>query len=87
VTGDGFAGKTVVLDTATAWIYLGTLAGEDGQFYILENADAFDSSETSLGKHEYLMMVAKDGIAVNRRRLRVLKRHVVSMSLLEDVLP
>lgn len=82
---DELLGKTVVLDTATPWVYMGTLISEDGPFYVLENADAFDSSETTLGKHEYLMMVAKDGIVVNRNRVWVHKRQVVSLSLLEDI--
>lgn len=82
----GYYNKTVVLDTCTAWIYIGRFKGEDDLFFELEEADAFDVSETSLSKHEYMMMVKKDGLAVNRKRVSVLKSIVVAFTLLDDIL-
>ncbi|MCX8081908.1 MAG: hypothetical protein N3D17_00675 [bacterium] len=78
--------KKVVLDTSTKWVYIGTLKEEDNTFFVLENADAFDVSDTSLSKHEYLMMVKKDGIAPNRRKVYVFKRIVTGITLIEDIL-
>jgi len=81
-----YKNEKVVIDTSTSWIYIGTLKEEDDIYYILNNADAFDISETSLSKHEYLMMVKKDGIVPNRRKIKVLKSKVVAITLLSDIL-
>lgn len=80
-----YMNKTVVLDTSTKWVYIGTLKEEDESFLILEDADAFDVSDTSLSKHEYLRMVKKDGIVPNRRKVAVVKSIVTGITLLEDV--
>jgi len=81
-----YKNEKVVIDTSTSWVYIGTLKEEDDIYYILNNADAFDISETSLSKHEYLMMVKKDGIVPNRRKIKVLKSKVVAITLLSDIL-
>jgi len=81
-----YKNERVVIDTSTSWVYIGTLKEEDNIYYILDNADAFDIGETSLSKHEYLMMVKKDGIAPNRRKVKVLKSKVVAITLLSDIL-
>jgi len=81
-----YKNKKIVVDTSTSWIYIGRLTGEDGSYIYLEDTDAFDISETSLSKQEYLMMVKKDGIVPNRRKVKVLKSKVVAITLLEDIL-
>ena len=81
-----YKNKEVVIDTSTSWVYIGTLKEEDDIYYTLDDADAFDISETSLSKHEYLMMVKNDGIAPNRRKVKVLKSKVVAITLLSDIL-
>jgi len=81
-----YLNKKVVIDTDTRWIYIGKFAGEDDKYIILEEVDAFDVSETSLSKHEYLRMVKKDGIAPNRKKVKVLKSRVVAISLLDDIM-
>ncbi len=79
-------GQVVVVDTASTWLYIGTYAGEEGGFLILDDADAYDSSETTLTRHEYLRMVRQDGHVPNRRRVRVLREQVVAVSLLSEVI-
>ncbi len=81
-----YKNKKIVVDTSTSWIYIGRLTGEDGSYIYLEDTDAFDISETSLSKQEYLMMVKKYGIVPNRRKVKVLKSKVVAITLLEDIL-
>jgi len=81
-----YKNKEVVIDTSTSWVYIGTLKEEDDIYYTLDNADAFDIGETSLSKHEYLMRVKNDGIAPNRRKVKVLKSKVVAITLLSDIL-
>lgn len=78
--------KIVVIDTDTSWIYIGTLIDEDKFYYYLQNVDAFDISETTLSKHEYLMMVKKDGVVPNRKNVKVLKSKVVAITLFEDII-
>jgi len=80
------AGKEVVIDTDSGWVYIGTLKGSDNFCITLENADAFDYAETSLSKHEYIMLVKNDGVAPNRKELDILKNRVVAITLLSDIL-
>lgn len=82
----GYFNKVVVLDTSTRWVYIGTLKEENNTFFILEDADAFDVSDTTLSKHEYVMMVKKDGVAPNRKKVLVYKAIVTGVTLLEDIL-
>jgi hypothetical protein len=81
-----YKNKKVVIDTSTSWIYIGTLIDEDNDYFYLEEVDAFDISETSLSKQEYLMMVKKDGVVPNRKNVKILKSKVVGISLLKDII-
>lgn len=83
---NNYKNEKVVIDTSTNWIYIGILKDEDNTYYILDDADAFDISETSLSKNEYLMMVKKDGIVPNRKKVKILKLKVVAITLLSDIL-
>lgn len=78
--------ERIVIDTSTSWIYIGKFMEEDELYIYLEEADAFDISETSLSKHEYLMMIKKDGIVPNRKKVKILKSKVVAITLLEDII-
>lgn len=82
-----YEGCVVVLDTDSSWIYIGTLNRASSEaVVILDEADAFNTSETTLTRHEYLMKVKRDGLVSNRRSLRVMKKRIVSISLLDDIL-
>ncbi|HOV21541.1 MAG TPA: hypothetical protein P5150_00230 [Candidatus Ratteibacteria bacterium] len=83
---NNYKNEKVVVDTSTNWVYIGILKDEDNTYYILDDADAFDISETSLSKNEYLMMVKKDGIVPNRKKVKILKLKVVAITLLSDIL-
>ncbi|MCM8768372.1 MAG: hypothetical protein NC911_01620 [Candidatus Omnitrophica bacterium] len=81
-----YGNKVILLDTDSRWIYLGTLVAEDETTVTLSQADAFDLSETSLTRQEYLLRVKQDGLVPNRRRVTVLKAKVVGITLWEDIL-
>jgi hypothetical protein len=81
-----FRNKDVIIDTSTTWIYIGKFIEEDENYYYLKDVDAFDISEVSLSKHEYLMMIKKDGLNPNRKNVKVLKSKVVAITLLEDII-
>ncbi|HPP11417.1 MAG TPA: hypothetical protein PKW42_01670, partial [bacterium] len=55
-----YQNRVVLVDTDTRWIYLGTLVGEDETTITLSQADAFDLSETTLTRQEYLLRVKQD---------------------------
>jgi len=78
--------KKIVVDTSTKWVYIGTFKEEDNIYYVLEDADAFDIGEISLSKHEYLMLVKRDGVVPNRKKVKILKEKVVAITLLSDII-
>jgi len=77
--------KRVVFDTDGNWIYIGTLVDVDNQYYYLSDADAFDTSQVNITKHEYLIRVKKDGLVVNRKNIIIPKNKVFAITMLEDV--
>ncbi len=83
---DAFVGQVVVIDTPAKWVYIGTVTLEDDNEVVLEDVDAFDASETTLTKQEYLLKVRQDGVVPNRRVMKISKGQVVGMTRLEDVL-
>ncbi|SFH86285.1 hypothetical protein [Planctomicrobium piriforme] len=80
-------GRSVVLDLIAPYVYIGTLAGEDSQYLILEDADAHDLRDSSTTRDQYVIECLRHGIGVNRRRVFVQKTQVVGISLLEEVVP
>ncbi len=81
-----YFGKKVLIDTDSRWVFIGTLKEEDVFYLALENVDAFDSTEVSLSKHEYSILVKKDGIAPNRKKTDILKSKIISITLLSNIL-
>jgi small nuclear ribonucleoprotein (snRNP)-like protein len=78
-------GKTVVVDTNTRMVYLGTLRDADEFFLTLEDADVHDLKDGSSSKDAYIHDARRSGIKKNRHRVFVRLDSVVSFSLLEDV--
>ncbi|MCD6219214.1 hypothetical protein J7K43_02380 [Candidatus Calescamantes bacterium] len=84
---NGFVGKTVVVDTDSRWIYIGTLRKVERDFLILENADAHDLNDTISTREEYIRSSRMNGVVVNRREVWIKEDKIVGVSLLEDVIP
>ncbi len=82
---ESLAGKIVVLDTDTRWLYVGTLSKVDKKHLVLENVDAHDLTETSSTREEYLVDMKTNGILPNRKQVIVNKEKLVGVSLLEDI--
>jgi len=82
-----FTGKEVVVDTSTAYIYLGSLKAVGRDFLTLENVDVHDANEGGSTKELYILEARKFGIRVNRKTVQVRQSLVVSVSLLADVVP
>lgn len=79
-------GQAVVLDLASPFVYVGRLAGQQGEYLLLEDADAHDLRDTSTTRERYVQDTREHGIRANRRRVWVALREVVGVSALSDVL-
>ena len=80
-------GQQVVLDTRTPFVYIGTLQSANAESLTLTEVDVHDARETTTSTDRYLIETVKHGIRVNRRRVIVLAREVVSVCALSDVVP
>ncbi|HUV39367.1 MAG TPA: hypothetical protein VMY39_07115 [Planctomycetota bacterium] len=78
-------GQTVVIDTDTHHLHVGTLLSVDEWFYELADADVHDSTSTSTTRDMYIINVQKYGVKKNRNRVFVRTSRVVSLSRLSDV--
>jgi hypothetical protein len=81
-----YVGRTVVLDTATTLIYIGTLTAVTGAFLTLNDVDVHDVTEGASTKEIYALEARKYGVKVNRTATKVRLDVVISISLLEDII-
>lgn len=79
-------GRDVVLDVASPYVYVGTLAGCDDLHFILQNADVHDLRDTNTTREIYVLDSKRHGTRANRRRVLVRREEVVSLSALDDVI-
>jgi hypothetical protein len=77
--------EQVVLDTGTPIVYLGTLEEVTDRTFVLTQADMHDCRDGHANKEEYLAQARTEGLAVNRRRVVVMRSAVISVSRLADV--
>lgn len=81
--------RRVVLDTAGPMVYIGTFEHYDESGYWLTDADVHDRSDGHSTKEVYVsearQMERSGVLRVNRRRVFVERRAVVSVSALDDV--
>ncbi len=77
--------QTVVLDTDSPIVYIGTLAELTERCLVLTDADMHDCREGHASKERYLAEAHADGTAVNRRQVIVMRSFVISVSRLADV--
>jgi hypothetical protein len=78
-------GQKVVLDTAGSILYLGTLEAVTPEGFWLVDADVHDCDEGNMTKELYCIEARKQGIAVNRKRVLVMRTVVMSISALDDI--
>lgn len=83
---DRLQGQVVVLDLSTPYVCLGTLAGCDHRYLILNDADMHDLRDSSTTRELYVLDARRHGIGSNRKRVYVRREEVVALSLLDDVL-
>jgi hypothetical protein len=82
---DSLVGQEVVADVNGPFIYIGTLQRVDVNSITLVDADAHDLRETRTSTDQYLIETRKHGVRINRHRVMVLARKIISISPLEAV--
>jgi len=75
----------IVVDTNSAWIYIGTLREVADGWIALSDVDVHDSSETATSKEVYVLDSKATGVKSNRGLVYLNIGFVVSFSPLEDV--
>lgn len=78
-------GESVVLDTATPIVYIGKLEEIADKVFVLTETDMHDCRDGHANKEVYLAEAHRDGLAVNRRHIVVMRSVVISVSRLADV--
>ena len=78
-------GRVIVLDLQSPFVVIGTLAGEDHRYVILENADVHDLRDSATTRDAYVLESRQHGVQANRKRVLVRQEEIVSLSALEDV--
>lgn len=85
-----FVDRRVVLDTAGPTVYIGVLRSFDAHGYWLTEADVHDRNDGHSTKEEYINHARRldrgGSQRMNRRRVFVERRAVISISALEDII-
>lgn len=75
----------VVVDLASPFVAIGTLAVSADDYLELTGADLHDLRDSESTREIYLVKTVRHGIAVNRQRVLVRMADVVALSRLEEV--
>jgi hypothetical protein len=81
-----WAGKDVVVDTSTPYLYIGRFEEATDTVLKLRDVDVQDISDVSSTKEVYLMSSARLGKRINRHSAWIRIATIVSVSPLEDLL-
>jgi hypothetical protein len=79
-------GQPVVLDLASPWVYVGTLAAVGPDYLVLQQADAHDLRDTTTTREQYIRNCRLHGVNPNRGQVWINRRELVGLSLLADVI-
>lgn len=79
-------GRVAVLDLATPYVCIGTLAGCDHRYYFLEDADMHDLRDSSTTRELYVLDCRRHGVSANRSKIYIPREQVVAFSCLDDVI-
>lgn len=82
---DDYIQESVVVDTFSSFIYLGTLKAVHQDFIELENADVHDIHDSNSTKENYLRNALITGIRPNRKTCRIDKSKIISITLFSEI--
>jgi hypothetical protein len=80
-----FVGQPIVVDLASPYVCLGVLHGLDEHFLDLRDADLHDLRDTVTTRENYVAESQATGIKRNRKRVLLVRREVVAVTRLADV--
>jgi hypothetical protein len=80
-------GKQVVVDVESPFVYVGRLHEVRDKTLILKQADVHDLRDSTTTREVYVRESRVHGIQANRKIVYVRLDRVVSVSLLDDVIP
>jgi hypothetical protein len=78
-------GEKVVIDLSSPFVCLGTLTRMDDHFLELKNADFHDLRDTDSTREQYVAASSATGIKRNRKRVYVVRKEIVAVARLADV--
>ena len=78
-------GQQIVVDLLGPYVCLGKLLRVDDRHLELKNADFHDLRDTQTCRENYVVSSVRTGINRNRKRVLLVRREVVAISRLEDV--
>lgn len=81
-----YLGKPVVVDTATPFVYIGTLSQIGNSFITLTNVDVRHVDGGGVIKETYALSAKKYGIKMNRLSTKIRIEIVTSISALSDII-
>jgi hypothetical protein len=79
-------GTQVVVDTDSAYVYVGTLDSIGSDYFGIVNVDVHDTSDSKSTKEQYAHETKKVGLRTNRNLTYVRIARVVSISKLDDII-
>lgn len=82
-----FVGKNVVVDVESPYVYVGRLHELREKTLILRAADVHDLRDSTTTREVYVRDARVHGIQPNRKTVHVRLEKVVSISLLDEVIP
>jgi hypothetical protein len=84
---DEFVGKNVVVDVDSPFVYVGKLQEVRDKTLVLKNADVHDLRDSTTTREIYVRDARVHGIQPNRKNVHVRLDKVVSIAILDDVIP
>ena len=78
-------GEKVVIDFGGSYVCLGTLVRIDEHFLEVKNADLHDLRDTETSRENYVAASQATGIKRNRKRVLLVRRDIVAIGRLDDV--
>ena len=83
---DQLIGKQIVIDTDSAYVYIGVLEKIGADYLALSSVDVHDTSDSNTTKESYAHETKKLGARSNRKHTLVRIPRILSISLLEDII-
>ena len=84
---DELLGLNVVVDVESPFVYVGKLHEVRDKTLILKNADVHDLRDSTTTREIYVRDARVHGIQPNRKKVHVRLDKVVSIAILDDVIP